>query len=142
MKTIAIIALFFSVCLFAPTPGEAAEAQPVHVEVLYMNHGPLRATIRNIQGIFERQGENITQGWFDFDSTEGADFMEEKGITQHIPLMIWIDGVNSANVDGKPIAFIGFPTGSGPAFFQGEWTMDDLEKAIVNAVKAKNPEME
>ncbi len=54
--------------------------------------------------------------------------------------MIWIDGVNAANVDGKPVTFAGFPTGSGPAFFQGEWTLEDLEKAITNAVRAKNPE--
>jgi len=25
---------------------------------------------------------------------------------------------------------VGFPTGSGPAFFQGKWTMDDLKAAI------------
>jgi hypothetical protein len=142
MKTISIIALFLAVAFCVPALSEAAEVQPVQVDVLYMNHGPLRASIKNIQDIFERQGANAVQGWHDFESDEGAEFMEEKGITQHIPLMIWIDGANGANVDGKPVNFIGFPTGSGPAFFQGKWTMEELEKAIVSAVKAKNPEMQ
>ncbi len=102
----------------------------------------MRPTIRGIQEILARQGANVVQGWYDFESVEGAKFMKSKGINQHIPCMIWIDGVNGANVDGRNVTFIGFPTGSGPAFFQGEWTMEDLEKAITNAVKAKNPEMQ
>jgi hypothetical protein len=31
---------------------------------------------------------------------------------------------------GKEIKFVGFPTGSGPAFFQGKWTLDDLKAAL------------
>ena len=140
MKTLSIIALFFSICFCAPAVCAAAEVRPVQVDVLYMNHGPMRPTIRGIQEILARQSANVTQGWYDFESAEGASFKKEKGITQHIPCLIWIDGVNAANVDGKPVTFAGFPTGSGPAFFQGEWTLEDLEKAITNAVRAKNPE--
>jgi hypothetical protein len=33
-------------------------------------------------------------------------------------------------VDGKEIIFAGFPTGSGPYFFQGKWTLRDLQKAL------------
>jgi len=33
-------------------------------------------------------------------------------------------------VDGKDIIFAGFPTGSGPLFFQGKWTMADLQKVL------------
>ena len=142
MKTLSIIALFFAVSFCVPALGEAAEVRPVQIDVLYMNHGPMRPTIRGIQEILARQGANVVQGWYDFESVEGAKFMKSKGINQHIPCMIWIDGVNGANVDGRNVTFIGFPTGSGPAFFQGEWTMEDLEKAITNAVKAKNPEMQ
>jgi hypothetical protein len=42
-------------------------------------------------------------------------------------------------VDGKTVTFTGFPTGAGPQSFQGNWTLDDLEKALNNAIKAKNP---
>ena len=55
--------------------------------------------------------------------------MAKKGINQHVPLVIWIDD-QVVPVDGKEIIFAGFPTGSGPAFFQGKWTMDDLKAAL------------
>ncbi len=48
--------------------------------------------------------------------------MAKKGITQHVPLVIWMDNQVKFKVDGKEIVFAGFPTGSGPAFFQGKWT--------------------
>jgi hypothetical protein len=56
--------------------------------------------------------------------------MAKKGITQHLPLVIWLDGKSAVPVNGKEIKFIGFPTGSGPAAFQGKWTMEDLRKAL------------
>jgi hypothetical protein len=140
MKTTLIIALFFSVCFSTPALCAAAEVQPVQVEVLYMNHGPMRPTIRGIQDVLARQGANVTQGWYDFESAEGAEFKEEKGVTQHVPCMIWINGMYSFDVDGKEVQFVGFPTGSGPAFFQGNWTMEELEKAITAALTMRNPE--
>ena len=63
--------------------------------------------------------------------------MAKKGIRQHIPLMIWINGKTTVNVKGKDIPFAGFPTGSGPAFFQGKWTMNDLREALDQAVGQK-----
>jgi hypothetical protein len=40
-------------------------------------------------------------------------------------------------VDGKDIVFAEFPTGSGPAFFQGKWTMADLQKALAQLTGKK-----
>ena len=105
-------------------------AKEVKVEVLYMNHGPLLPSIEQIKKIFSQYGSRITVSWYDFESKEGEQFMARKGVTQHIPLVIWMDGKSSIPVNGKEITFMGFPTGSGPAFFQGKWTMDDLRSAL------------
>lgn len=56
--------------------------------------------------------------------------MTKKGIKQHIPLVIWMDNQVKFKVDGKDIIFAGFPSGSGPLFFQGKWTMTDLQKVL------------
>jgi hypothetical protein len=45
-------------------------------------------------------------------------------------LVIWLDAKSTVPVNGKEIKFVGFPTGSGPVFFQGKWTMEDLRKAL------------
>jgi hypothetical protein len=105
-------------------------AKPIKVEVLYMNHGPLQSTLRQIKNIFSRYGDKLTVSWFDFETREGEQFMAKKGIRQHIPLVIWIEDSPVFKMGGKEIKFVGFPTGSGPAFFQGKWTLDDLKAAL------------
>jgi hypothetical protein len=100
------------------------------VEVLYMNHGPLMDTLDRIKAVFSTYGDRIRVSWYDFESREGEEFMAKKGIRQHIPLVIWLDDRVEFRVDGKEIIFAGFPTGSGPQFFQGKWTITDLRKAL------------
>jgi hypothetical protein len=105
-------------------------AKEVKVEVLYMNHGPLLDSLEQIKKVFSQYGGKITVSWYDFETKEGEQFMAKKGITQHLPLVIWLDNKYSIPVNGKEIKFVGFPTGSGPAFFQGKWTIEDLRQAL------------
>jgi hypothetical protein len=105
-------------------------AKEVKVEVLYMNHGPLLDSLEQIKKVFSQYGSKITVSWYDFETKEGEQFMAKKGVTQHVPLVIWLDGKSAIPVNGKEINFTGFPTGSGPAAFQGKWTMDDLRNAL------------
>jgi hypothetical protein len=105
-------------------------ANPVKVDVLYMNHGPLMDTLNMMKGVFSGYGDKLTVSWHDFDTEEGEKFMAKMGIKQHVPLIIWIDGKPKWTVGVKQIIFAGFPSGSGPAFFQGKWTLDDLKAAL------------
>ena len=107
-----------------------AAAKPTKIEVLYMNHGPLQTTLDQIKGVLSNYGDKLTVSWYDFESREGEQFMARKGIKQHVPLVIWIDDSPAVTVGGKKVEFVGFPTGSGPASFQGKWTMDDLKAAL------------
>jgi hypothetical protein len=107
-----------------------AAAKTTKVEVLYMNHGPLEETVDQIKGVLSKYGDKLAVSWYDFDSREGEQFMAKKGVKQHVPLVIWIDDSPVVTVGVKKVQFVGFPTGSGPAFFQGKWTMDDLKAAL------------
>ena len=128
MKKI-ILSCFVIVVLFS-TPFTLFAAKEVKIEVLYMNHGPLLPSLEQIKEVFSRYGNKINVSWYDFESKEGEQFMAKKGVTQHVPLVIWIDGKFAISVNGKEVKFVGFPTGSGPAFFQGKWTMEDLRQAL------------
>ncbi len=122
-----------SFCLFLALysiPSMAPAAQPVRIDVLYMNHGPLFATLQEIKNLFGKYGKMITVSWHDVDTDDGERFMAKKGIRGHIPLVIWMDDRVKFQVDGREVIFAGFPTGSGPAFFQGKWTMGDLKKVL------------
>jgi len=123
--TLCFVALFL-----LSIPFTLFAAKEVKVEVLYMNHGPLQPSLEQIKNIFSQYGGKIAVSWYDFESKEGEQFMAKKGINQHVPLVIWMDGKFSIPVNGKEIKFVGFPTGSGPAFFQGKWTIEDLRQAL------------
>ena len=118
-------------------PAAALPAPPVSVEILYMNHGPLLSTIKGIKELCSGYGKAITVSWYDFDSPEGEKFMAKKGVKQHLPLVIWIAGKPTLKVNGKEVQFVGFPTGSGPPSFQGDWNMGDLRTALDQAVGKK-----
>jgi len=130
-----IFLCFLILILCIPWPGIAGK--PVKVEVLYMNHGPLQASLQEIRNMFSQYKGKIAVSWYDFESKEGEEFMAKKKITQHIPLAIWMDDQVKFKVDGKDIVFAGFPTGSGPAFFQGKWTMADLQKVLAQITGKK-----
>ncbi len=97
-----------------------AAANPIKVDVLFMNHGPLMGTLNKMKTIFSDYGNQLNVSWHDFETEEGEQFKAKVGIKQHIPLVIWIDGKPKWKVGVKEITFVGFPTGSGPAFFQGK----------------------
>lgn len=123
--------LFYSMVLvLVCIPWIASAAKPVKVEVLYMNHGPLQDSIEGIKKVFSQYKGKVAVSWYDFDSKEGENFMAKKGLTQHIPLVIWMDNQVKFRVDDKDIIFAGFPTGAGPISFQGKWTMADLQKVL------------
>jgi hypothetical protein len=131
MKKI-ILSCLVVLALFS-TPFNLFAAKEVKVEVLYMNHGPLLDSLEQIKKVLSQYGSKITVSWYDFESKEGEQFMAKKGITQHVPLMIWLDGKSTLPVNAKEIKFVGFPTGSGPAAFQGKWTMEDL-RLVLNQI--------
>jgi hypothetical protein len=109
----------------------------VRVDVLYMNHGPLLSTLEEIKAVVARFGPRVAVTWHDSETDEGQKFMARKHLAGHIPLVIWMNDEIEHRVNGKEVAFTGFPTGSGPAFFQGKWTVDDL-KRVLERLTAKN----
>lgn len=121
--------------IFTALPAFAA--QKVSVEILYLNHGPLMSTLKEIDNICAQYKDKIIVSLYDFDNPEGEQFKNKKGIKQHVPLMIWIDGKDTVTINGKEITFAGFPSGSGPAFFQGKWTMKDFRQALDQTTKKK-----
>jgi ABC-type uncharacterized transport system substrate-binding protein len=125
------IALALTMVLFALAfYTNARSAEQVKIEVLFMNHGPLMDTISKMKKVFSSYGNKISVSWYDFETREGEQFMDKKGIHQHVPLIIWINGTSTWTVENKEVTFSGFPTGSGPVFFQGKWTIDSLKKTL------------
>jgi hypothetical protein len=126
-----------SLVLFSVSTSTLCAAKPAKVEILFMNHGPLMDTLNKVRGVLSAFGDKVSVSWYDFETKEGEQFMAKKGVRQHIPIVIWIDDSPVFKTDGGQITFAGFPTGSGPGFFQGKWTVDDLKSALDQATKKK-----
>jgi hypothetical protein len=130
MKKIILSSVAMAVLVLLSSPMAAISASPVMVDILYMNHGPLRPTVEQIRQVLSGYGDKVSSSWYDFESKEGEKFMSQKGLKQHIPLVIWVNGKSAVSVEGKDVQLMGFPSGSGPAAFQGKWTIEDLRKAL------------
>jgi hypothetical protein len=126
-KYCSLLFIGLALCL-APTVCLAGS--PIPIDVLYMNHGPLQPTIRELRALFPKYGEQLAVSWYDFDSDAGERFKSKMGITRHTPLIIWIDGRSEITAGDRTIKFEGFPSGSGPSFFQGKWKLEDLVKVL------------
>ena len=128
---VAISVLVCAGILFLGMALEECQAkQPVKVEILFMNHGPMQPTIRNLKALFSRYTGKVQAFWFDFENRSGKDFMKRMGIQGHIPLLIYVNGANTYNFPGRKVTFVGFPSGAGPYQFQGKWTLEDLDKLL------------
>ncbi len=116
---------------------DVSASGPVRVEVLAMNHPPMQPVIRQLKDLFSKYGEKIAVSWYDVDTREGQQLMAIKGLTGHVPLVIWIQGSNTAKTGQKSVTFAGFPSGSGPEPFEGEWTMRDLSSALDQTISSR-----
>jgi hypothetical protein len=133
-KPLLVCSLVLAILCFG---GNTRAVNAIKIDVLYMNHGPLMDTLNKMKDVFSSYGDKLTVSWHDFDTEEGGQFMNKKGIKQHVPLMIWIDDKPNWTVGVKQITFSGFPSGSGPALFQGKWTLEDLKTALNQATAKK-----
>jgi hypothetical protein len=112
-------------------PIRAGAFEVVKIEILYMNHGPLRPTIRNLQEMFGHYQGQVNVVWYDEDQKEGKAFEKDKGIQGHVPLLMLINGKKEFVVEGKTIIFEGFPSGSGPfKEVEGNWSITDLQRLL------------
>ncbi len=101
------------------------------VEIVYLNHGPVRKVITDIDAFLEAYGDRISVSHYTFDSPEGEAFAESKKLKGHIPLAIFIDGSMEFSVDNHSVEFISFPKGQGTGFVEdGAWSVNDLKTVI------------
>lgn len=109
----------------------AVRAAAVKVEILYMNHGPMQPTLRDLKELLAGFQDRVAVQWFDVDQAAGKAFMEEKKIRGHVPMLIFVDGEKQFTIKGRAVNFQGFPTGAGPfSSVEGNWTPADLRALL------------
>ena len=120
----------------AATGGGAPGATTV--DILYLNHSPLRPVLDEVDKVLAKYGDKVKITRYDAETQQGEAFAKSKGITQHEPLAIFINGSAEAKVNGRQVKFFSFPQGQGTGMVQdGAWSMQDLDAALAQATGTK-----
>jgi len=120
-------AFFLALCiLFAAS--QTVYGATAKVDVLFMNHGPMRPTVAKLKALFQEYGDKVQADWHDVDQQTGKIFMKKNKINGHIPMLVQIDGQSEFTIEGRNVSFQGFPTGASPfKRVEGNWSLDDLK---------------
>jgi len=138
MHLAAHICLLFllSGCSPGSTPASKSSAGPtavpgaVEVEIIALNHPPMQPILAQVDGYMWQFGNRVHVTRYDFDTPEGAQFAEKKGLSGHIPMVIFINGSQTHTVDGHPVTFEDFPQGQDIGMGAGSWTWADLNAVL------------
>jgi copper chaperone CopZ len=111
----------------------AAPARPgaATVDVIYMNHPPVRPVVSEIDQLLAAYGDRLSVTHYEFNQPNGQAFAKAKGLTGRTPLAIFINGSMESTVGGRRVRYYRFPKGRGPGpMANGDWTMDDLHHIL------------
>jgi len=101
------------------------------IEIFYLPHPPAVAVVRKIEAVAAKHPDfKLVE--YDFTDAANKDLLTARGLTEHMPVAVFIGGNDEFDIDGRKVVFTNFPQGD--AFlplFAGAWSYDDLEKAII-----------
>ena len=118
----------------------AAKPGAVKVDIVYLNHPPVRPVLDEVNALLDKYGDRVSVSHYDFDSTEGAAFAKAKGLIEHTPIAIFINGTMEFTNNNRAIKFFSFPQNQGTGMVaDGTWTLDDLKAALDQATGQHTP---
>ena len=125
------LALFLFLTLVLAACGGRQAKGPVRVEIVSLDHAPIRPAVQGVLDLVAEYGDKVTVQSYHFDTPEGTDFAEENDLTEHTPIAIFVNGEMEIEVDGRLVKFYSFPQGEGTGMVaEGVWTMADLRAVL------------
>lgn len=125
-----------SVLFFIGASGQqAVAADRVEVEALgFFSHPPMQETADTIQSVSDKFGGQVRLIIHDETTADGEKFMEEKGLSGHLPMLIYINGSLAHKIGNRTVVFRDF-VGQG-------WTGADLKQVIQRNLDGQNTKVE
>ncbi|MCX7169053.1 MAG: hypothetical protein NTY41_01870 [Proteobacteria bacterium] len=115
----------------------SALAAPPSVEILAMQHPPVKMALAPLRNWLAAQGGKLKVTEIDIESPAGEKRLASAGLDGHIPILILIDGqYRHKRKDGSTIEFLNFPVIEGaPPGVRGKWTTADVQAVLAERVK-------
>ncbi len=114
-----------------PVAGDPAADAAVLVEIISLDHSPIRPAVQEVQDVAAEFGDKVTVQAYNFGTPDGDAFAEEHNLEGHTPIAIFVNQKMEYEVDGRSIKFYSFPQGGGTGMVaEGGWSMDDLRAVL------------
>ncbi|HEX9924183.1 MAG TPA: hypothetical protein VGD99_16120 [Anaerolineae bacterium] len=134
-----LVGFLLTGCGAEAAPAQALPPAPpdvTTVELVYLNHGPVRSVLADIDKLLAGYGEQVYVARYDVGTPEGEAFVQAKGLTGHTPLAISINGSMEFTMGDRAVKFYSFPQGQGTFIAaDGDWTLDDLRQVLDRLVE-------
>lgn len=134
-----LVGFLLAGCGANAAPDQALPTAPPDVptvELVYLNHGPVRSVLTDMDKLLAGYGEQVYVARYDVGTPKGEAFIQAKGLTGHIPLAIFINGSMEFTVGDRVVEFYSFPQGQGTFIAaDGDWTLDDLRQVLDQIVE-------
>ena len=135
---ILLAGLVLAGCGGGTTPAQPLPTAPpgvTTVDLIYLNHGPVRSVLTDIDPLLAEYGPQLHIARYDFDSPAGEALAETHGLSGHTPLAIFVNGSMEFTVGERAVKFYSFPQGQGTFLAaDGDWTLADLRQVLDQAV--------
>jgi hypothetical protein len=106
----------------------------VPVEIAYLGHPPVMAVLEDVDKVLAKYENQVKVSRYNIDTPEGEKFLKDKKVTDPTVLVIFIGG----SMTYQQVQFFSFPVGKGTAITKaGNWTLEDLDMALAQAVGPK-----
>ena len=113
-------------------------ASPVEVEIVALDHWPIRRALEQTLEMLEKFGDKVTLQQIDADTKAGKARLKTSGMKGHIPVVIFVDGEFKHTLAGQEVIFENFPVASdSPMRLDGKWSAGDV-KAVIEEILGAN----
>lgn len=112
-------------------PSGEVGGRAVNVVVVALEHPPVQAVLKDVDPLLAAYGDRVSVRRVDAESEKGQALAEDKGVTGHVALAIFVEGPAQRGADPDEARFVGFPRDRAPIpSAQGEWVLNDLRAAL------------
>ena len=125
-----IFGVVFTLALLLTACGGGNDG-PVQVEIISLDHSPIRPAVQEVEALAAEFGDKVVVQSYYFDTPEGTDFAEDRGLEEHTPIAVFVNGEMEFEINGRSVKFYSFPQGGGTGMVaEGIWTIDDLQAIL------------
>lgn len=127
-----ILGLMALLCLTFAWQTAPARAADIEMEIFYLPHRP---ALNVVDKVVELAAEfaNVTIRKYNFDDPSSKRLVEKYGLTEHMPVAIFINGKDRFSVNGHELRLRNFPKGdSFVPTLSGEWDYPDLTAILTS----------